>query len=478
MWQFATGMFLIALQPESLRLTATYTFASGGAVLLLGPIVGDWVDRYPRITGKCNRVKVVRTAIVVQNLSVALSALAVCLTLTFQSDVEVIWGGWMMTLCQGVIILFGVIGDVTSIGRTIAVERDWIVVICNDKHSLTSMSALLRRIDLTTKLVAPVLTGQIITYGSLIIGALFISIWNLISMVFEYNLLLKLYTSFPELALKNTDGKQNDHDRKRCPLFFDNFLTVARGWKTYWAQPILLAGLALATTYMTVLGFDNITAAFAKAQGLSEAIVGLLQSIGALFGVLGTIIFPVLRKRLGLTRTGMCSFFLLLVSLVPCLVSIWAPGSPFDPSFLSRRGEINDGINYTLTDFADESVFSYELSEESYTIANNTAQQSYLSVGLLMGGIVIARTGLWMSDLSVTQLLLETPENSVRGIVNGVQNSLNQFEDLLKSLLVIVLPWRQTFGYLVFTSFAFISFANVLFACFSRRAGRTIGIGR
>lgn len=69
------------------------------------------------------------------------------------------------------------------------------------------MSALLRRIDLTTKLVAPVLTGQIITYGSLIIGALFISIWNLISMVFEYNLLLKLYTSFPELALKNTDGE-------------------------------------------------------------------------------------------------------------------------------------------------------------------------------------------------------------------------------------------------------------------------------
>ncbi|ELU08589.1 hypothetical protein CAPTEDRAFT_197742 [Capitella teleta] len=150
--------------------------------------------------------------------------------------------------------------------------------------------------------------------------------------------------------------------------------------QSYLSVGLLMGGIVIART------------AFAKAQGLSEAIVGLLQSIGALFGVLGTIIFPVLRKRLGLTRTGMCSFFLLLVSLVPCLVSIWAPGSPFDPSFLSRRGEINDGINYTLTDFADESVFSYELSEESYTIANNTAQQSYLSVGLLMGGIVIART--------------------------------------------------------------------------------------
>ena len=67
---------------------------------------------------------------------------------------------------------------------------------------ISEMSALLRRIDLTTKLVAPVLTGQIITYGSLLIGALFISIWNLISMVLEYNLLLSVYKSCPELSYK------------------------------------------------------------------------------------------------------------------------------------------------------------------------------------------------------------------------------------------------------------------------------------
>ena len=44
-----------------------------------------------------------------------------------------------------------------------------------------------------------------------------------------------------------------------CILFLNNFVTVAKGWKTYWAQSIFWAGLALSTTYMTVLGFDNIT---------------------------------------------------------------------------------------------------------------------------------------------------------------------------------------------------------------------------
>ena len=52
MWEFATGMFLIALSPGSLRLTAIYTFTSGGVVLFLGAFEGSWVDRYHRLPGE------------------------------------------------------------------------------------------------------------------------------------------------------------------------------------------------------------------------------------------------------------------------------------------------------------------------------------------------------------------------------------------------------------------------------------------
>ena len=77
--------------------------------------------------------------------------------------------------------------------------------------------------------------------------------------------------------------------------------------------------------------------------------------------------------------------------------------------------------------------------------------------------------GLWVADLTVTQLLIETPEEHERGIINGVQNSINKLMDILKSLLVIFLPWPQTFGYLVMVSFAFMFFAAVLFAVYSHQ---------
>lgn len=141
MWEFATGMFLIALNPGSLRLTAIYTFSSGGTVLLLGAFVGSWVDRYARLP-------VVRTAIVVQNLAVALSAAIVCITLGFEGQIRGTWDGWLMVVCEVLIILFSVIANVCSVARTIAVERDWIVVICPDTDSLTSKFNFERKINL------------------------------------------------------------------------------------------------------------------------------------------------------------------------------------------------------------------------------------------------------------------------------------------------------------------------------------------
>ena len=40
---------------------------------------------------------------------------------------------------------------------------------------------------------------------------------------------------------------------------FSGILTLIRGWKTYMKYDVAFAGLGLATLYMTVLGFDNIT---------------------------------------------------------------------------------------------------------------------------------------------------------------------------------------------------------------------------
>ena len=69
-----------------------------------------------------------------------------------------------------------------------------------------------------------------------------------------------------------------------------------------------------------------------------------------------------------------------------------------------------------------------------------------------------------MADLTVTQLMQESVLETERGVVNGVQQSLNMFMDMLKFTLVIVVPHVRHFGYLVLASYAFIAAAGSLFA--------------
>ena len=52
MWNFAVAVFLVELYGNSLLLTAVYGLVVAGSVLLLGAIIGDWVDRNPRLKGE------------------------------------------------------------------------------------------------------------------------------------------------------------------------------------------------------------------------------------------------------------------------------------------------------------------------------------------------------------------------------------------------------------------------------------------
>ena len=81
-------------------------------------------------------------------------------------------------------------------------------------------------------------------------------------------------------------------------------------------------------------------------------------------------------------------------------------------------------------------------------------------------------SGLWMADLVVTQLMQESIVETERGIVHGVQNSLNMFMDMLKFILVIVLPQIEIFGVHIILSFSFICLASLFFLCHASKAGK------
>ena len=92
---------------------------------------------------------------------------------------------------------------------------------------------------------------------------------------------------------------------------------------------------------------------------------------------------------------------------------------------------------------------------------------SYVSIALLLAGIVTSRLGLWMSDLAITQLFQETVPEQERGIVAGMQKSFNSMLGLVMFGLVIGLPKPEHFGLLTLMSVCAVGTGALLYASFA-----------
>ncbi|KAK9290110.1 hypothetical protein L1049_008274 [Liquidambar formosana] len=62
MWEFAVGLYMINLWPDSLLFAAIYGVVEAASTALFGPIIGQWVDRL-------TYVQVLRLWLLTQNLS-------------------------------------------------------------------------------------------------------------------------------------------------------------------------------------------------------------------------------------------------------------------------------------------------------------------------------------------------------------------------------------------------------------------------
>ena len=182
---------------------------------------------------------------------------------------------------------------------------------------------------------------------------------------------------------------------------------ATQGWRLYLFHSIRSAGVALSCLYMTVLGLDNITFAYCLSQCVSAWLLGVLVGVSAIIGVAGSTSFPFIRKRIGLDRTGILGMSILVAMLSLCVISIWLEGSPFDPYYLNKNENIHDTI-YTSTSKNESSYVEYEVIKSDGNIidgGNDCSSFNFQSVYVLLAGMVLARFGLWISDLTITQVI-------------------------------------------------------------------------
>uniref|UniRef100_A0A8C1TZX3 Solute carrier family 40 member n=1 Tax=Cyprinus carpio TaxID=7962 RepID=A0A8C1TZX3_CYPCA len=329
MWHFAISVFLIELYGHNLLLTGIFGLVVAGSVLLLGALIGDWVDRNPRN-------KVAHASLFIQNISVTVCSIVLMLVFSYKKWIEEIWDGWLTVVCYTVVIVLADVANLASTALTIAIQRDWIVVITGyNRGHLAGMNATMRRIDQVTNILAPLAVGQVMTLASNVVGCGFILGWNLVSLIVEFIFLSRVYRIVPALSAKPPAMEHQSYLEKKRERKRSQGKTRLKPMKY--------------NVYLKLHSYD-----FEKKKSLS------------------------------------CSlrYFFNLNIFLKCL---------------------------------------------------------------------------WSFDLTVTQLLQETICESERGVVNGVQSSMNYLMDLLHFIMVISAPQPQHFGILVIISILFIFTGHTMY---------------
>lgn len=448
--------------------------------------------------------KVVRISLLIQNSTVALSCSLVVVILLFKASFQSMWSGKFIYFIQGVLIMFNVVSNLASMCCKIALEKDWTVVIAKNVHvkkqqeengdkepvtdtnntqyksRLASMNATMRRIDLITSIVAPLTAGLIMSFfnistrlNGIVLSAVFFAAWNMVSFLIEYSLLASVNSLIPDLTKSQIDMKIKEKQSKSAAKLMNPFLKIYQGWSLYIHQGlVLIPSIAFAFLFLTVLSFDSITIGYAKSQHVTETFISLSQGLGSIFGVLGTAAFPLLHNKfkMRLSFIGIIGSLYQFTFLVLCVVSIWLPGSPFylsDKFFGTHVNKCEN--NMTLVMLANETIYESfnntvvkDLTKWERIIFESPCRE-YMSILFLMLSMALSRFGLWLTDLTINQIIQESVKESERGVIGGVQGSLNRIFDLIKYVCVVFLSDVRQYGYLVIISASSIFTAICLY---------------
>ncbi|WKY13801.1 hypothetical protein Q1695_004551 [Nippostrongylus brasiliensis] len=430
-WSFCVSLCMQAL--GGMRMVSIEQFAEGIGQMVLSGHLGRAFDRVSRKTA-------IMSVIPVNNISIVLAAsmFIVCLTVDPNSP----W--FFVFLVLGILVC--AVNRLFLNAEKFLVSRDWVVVISNGE-TLSSLNATLTALDQLTNVISPIITGLLVTAWGLRVTCAIFGSFSLVSMASKAFFLRALYIRTPQLAQKQQEQKEEkENDKKVRKSILEKiaaaFESIPDVLRTYTRQTVIAAAFGMSLLFMTVMGFDGLAVGYGQSAGLPDYVLGAFRSFGSAMGILGALSYAFFERRLGVRKTGLLGLTCQQVCLIAAVISIWLPGSPFDPSA------------YFHGQTTAWSTAQGNAADQNQLIGNG---QSLDSIITFLSGIASARFGLWMADLSIIHIMQEGVPESDRNTVFGVHNALCQTFSVLKDVLVIILPDPSTFGICILISYVFVT---------------------
>ena len=418
LFEFGAVLFLANIYPNTLLPMSIYALVRALAAVLLSPFIGQYIDRADRLVS-------IRLSIVGQRSAVILS----CLLFWAMLEQANAYQAWVGTLTLATLSILACIEKLCATANTVAVERDWVVVIGNNQDTyLQDMNAQMRRIDLFCKLIGPLAIALIDGLSPRIAVLVTLGL-NAISMAAEYGLIARVYYAVPGLQEHGISDADETEPQQTLPQKFrPGCIEAGLGMKAYITSAAFLpASFSLSLLYLTVLSFSGqMTTYLLTFPTLTPLIIGGIRTIATIFELASTWLAPYLISRIGPTRAGIwCLSF-----QIACLsISI-----------------------STFFFYADT------------TRSNSLASTTYL----LITSIILSRIGLYSFDL-IAQLIIQNsiPSNH-RASFSTTEASIQNLFELFTFLTTIIFPKPEQFKIPACVSYVAVCLAGALYAMYVR----------
>ncbi|KAJ3157637.1 hypothetical protein HDU89_000013 [Geranomyces variabilis] len=402
--EWAVAIFLAYLFPDTLLPVSIYTFAVTLSAICASSRVGRTVD-------ESRRLRTIRSFLIMQKAMIACSALI--LFTASESSRSKAWTFSALSLVCGT----GLILKLSNIGTTIAVEKDWVVIIsAGNSHLLLALNAHLRRIDLTCKIAAPLFVSLLAIKLSTPFVMLSVAIVSLLTIPIEWLCISAVYNRVPALAAsKHGSGAAAPDLSASTPSNVEIMAIVPsdepstgagaatiqhnpsdarpkqflQSWSHFARHKVFLSSLAISQLYFTVLSFGTVMVSYLILQGYSPAFLAGMRACAVVAGLVATFALPRMVRKIGLIRAGLWAVWSQAACIVPVAASFWVS---------DRKG----------------------------------------AAVMLFGGTILSRFGLWAFDLAQMQMMQESVDPAESGVINGQQASMQNTFDLLASAATIV----------------------------------------
>jgi iron-regulated transporter 1 len=381
-WDFAVPLVLIQIFPGKIQLIALIYLFSKLAQILIGPSIAKRIDN-------TKRINIYKLGIGSQ--TIAMVFMWVAIVTLFLGNPQ----GSNFNISHYILILlllsiFSAISNLGSSLMDISVGFDLAVDVLPE-NELTTFNSRLKRLDLLTEVTAPIFTGlvfSLFTNKSEFWGFTIIAILNLL-------------TFFPEYFLLKATQKSTSYKEKiSIPTAPINFLAVfIQSLKKLKNKPYALVIVSYAFLWLSVLSPHGVllTSYLKDGARVPEMTIGLFRGFGAVFGLIPTFIFSIIKSKKGLVKT---SKYFVLFQFICVLAS---------------------------------AIIFYFLN----------------NIYTFLALILLSRIGLYGFSIGETELRQTLIPKDERGEANGIANSTTSMATLVLFLVASLMGNTENFGIMI-----------------------------